>query len=45
MRSSVGIGLLWNTPLGPLRLDYAYALTKEDYDETQSIRFGASTKF
>jgi outer membrane protein insertion porin family len=45
IRSSVGVGLLWNSPLGPLRLDYAYALTKEDYDETQSIRFGASTKF
>ncbi len=45
IRSSVGIGLLWNSPLGPLRLDYAYALTKEDYDKTQAIRFGASTKF
>ena len=45
IRSSVGVGLLWNSPLGPLRLDYAYALTKEDYDETQQIRFGASTKF
>lgn len=45
VRSSVGIGLLWNSPLGPLRLDYAYALTKEDYDKTQQIRFGASTKF
>lgn len=45
IRSSVGVGLLWNSPLGPLRLDYAYALSKEDYDETQSIRFGASTKF
>lgn len=45
IRSSVGIGLLWNSPLGPLRLDYAYALTKESYDQTQQIRFGASTKF
>ena len=45
IRSSVGVGLLWNSPLGPLRLDYAYVLTKEDYDETQAIRFGASTKF
>jgi outer membrane protein insertion porin family len=45
IRSSVGVGLLWNSPLGPLRLDYAYALTKEDYDKTQAIRFGASTKF
>jgi outer membrane protein insertion porin family len=45
VRSSVGVGLLWNSPLGPLRLDYAYALTKESFDETQLIRFGASTKF
>jgi outer membrane protein insertion porin family len=45
IRSSVGVGLLWNSPLGPLRLDYAYVLTREKYDETQSIRFGASTKF
>ncbi|MCL4767381.1 MAG: outer membrane protein assembly factor BamA [Hyphomicrobiaceae bacterium] len=45
IRSSVGVGLLWNSPLGPLRLDYAYALTKESYDKTQQIRFGASTKF
>ncbi len=45
IRSSVGLGLLWNSPLGPLRLDYAYVLTKEDYDRTQAIRFGASTKF
>jgi len=45
IRSSVGVGLLWNSPLGPLRLDYAYVLTKENYDETQAIRFGASTKF
>lgn len=45
IRSSVGLGLLWNSPLGPLRLDYAYALTKEGYDKTQAIRFGASTKF
>jgi outer membrane protein insertion porin family len=45
IRSSVGAGLLWNSPLGPLRLDYAYALTKDDFDKTQMIRFGASTKF
>jgi outer membrane protein insertion porin family len=45
IRSSVGAGILWNSPLGPLRLDYAYVLTKENYDQTQAIRFGASTKF
>lgn len=45
IRASVGAGILWNSPVGPLRLDYAYALNKEDYDKTQQFRFGASTKF
>jgi outer membrane protein insertion porin family len=45
IRTSVGASLLWNSPLGPLRLDYGYALTKEAYDQLQAIRFGASTKF
>jgi outer membrane protein insertion porin family len=45
IRASVGASLLWNSPLGPLRLDIAKALKKEDYDKTQLIRFGASTKF
>ena len=36
---------MWNSPVGPLRLDFAKALTKEDFDQTQFFRFGASTKF
>jgi outer membrane protein insertion porin family len=44
-RSSIGASLLWNSPVGPLRADFAYALTKEKFDETQPFRFGASTKF
>jgi outer membrane protein insertion porin family len=45
IRTSIGAGILWNSPVGPLRLDYAHALSKETYDKTQQIRFGASTKF
>ncbi|HRK18262.1 MAG TPA: outer membrane protein assembly factor BamA [Hyphomicrobiaceae bacterium] len=45
VRSSVGIGILWNSPLGPLRFDYAYALSKNPNDKLQPFRFGASTKF
>ena len=30
IRSSVGASLLWNSPLGPIRFDYAYALTKDN---------------
>ena len=28
VRTSVGVGLLWDSPLGPLRFDLAYPLTK-----------------
>jgi outer membrane protein insertion porin family len=45
VRSSAGGSILWNSPLGPLRLDIAKALSKESYDKEQLIRFGASTKF
>ena len=30
IRSSVGVSLLWASPLGPIRFDYAYALSKDD---------------
>jgi outer membrane protein insertion porin family len=30
VRSSVGVGLIWDSPFGPLRFDYAYAITKDD---------------
>ena len=45
VRSSVGVGLIWDSPLGPLRFDLAYALTKESYDQTQFFRFSGGTKF
>jgi outer membrane protein insertion porin family len=45
VRSSVGASLMWQSPVGPLRLDYAHTLTKESYDRVQQIRFGASTTF
>jgi outer membrane protein insertion porin family len=45
VRASAGVSLLWNSPMGPLRLDVAKALKKESYDTEQLIRFGASTRF
>jgi outer membrane protein insertion porin family len=45
VRASAGVSLIWNSPLGPLRLDVAKALLKESYDSEQLIRFGASTRF
>ena len=37
IRSSVGVGLIWDSPFGPLRFDYAIPLTKEDYDRVQAV--------
>ncbi len=45
LRVSAGFGLLWNSPLGPLRGDFGWALIKESYDKEQLFRFGASTRF
>jgi outer membrane protein insertion porin family len=45
IRASAGFSILWNSPLGPLRLDIAKAFVKEKFDDEQLIRFGASTKF
>lgn len=45
IRSSVGVSLIWKSPFGPLRFDYAWALTKEDYDQTQAFRFSGGTRF
>lgn len=45
IRTSVGAGLVWASPFGPLRLDYAIALNKASYDRVQEISFGGGTKF
>ncbi|MGC2115518.1 MAG: outer membrane protein assembly factor, partial [Pseudolabrys sp.] len=54
IRSSVGVGLLWDSPLGPLRFDLAYPITKycatqvgggQVCDRTQVFRFSGGTRF
>ncbi|MET4277234.1 MULTISPECIES: outer membrane protein assembly factor BamA [unclassified Bradyrhizobium] len=45
VRSSVGVGLIWASPFGPLRFDYAVPLTKGKNDRTQEFRFGGGTSF
>lgn len=45
IRSSIGASIMWNSPVGPIRMDFAKALSKESYDEVQFFRFGASTNF
>jgi outer membrane protein insertion porin family len=45
IRSSVGASILWNSPLGPIRFDYAFALSKADGDRTQAFRFSGGSRF
>jgi outer membrane protein insertion porin family len=45
IRSSVGASIMWASPVGPIRMDFAKVLTKEAYDDEQFFRFGAATKF
>ena len=42
---SVGASLIWESPFGPLRFDFAYPITKQPYDRTQFFAFGGGTKF
>ncbi|MBI5262037.1 MAG: outer membrane protein assembly factor BamA [Bradyrhizobium sp.] len=45
VRSSVGVGLIWASPFGPLRFDYAVPLSKGKFDRVQEFRFGGGTSF
>ncbi|MBB4187972.1 outer membrane protein insertion porin family [Sinorhizobium terangae] len=45
LRASVGVGLIWASPFGPLRVDYAVPVAKEDFDEIQNFKFGINSSF
>jgi outer membrane protein insertion porin family len=45
VRASAGASIIWESPLGPLRLDISKPFLKERFDDEQLIRFGASTRF
>jgi len=44
-RVAVGVGVAWESPFGPIRLDFAKAVVKEDFDETEAFRFDVGTRF
>ena len=44
-RSSVGLGIDWMTPIGPLNFIFAQPITKENSDKTQTFRFNLGTTF
>lgn len=44
-RVSVGIGVNWNSPFGPFRIDIAKALLSEPGDDTKLFTFNVGTAF
>lgn len=45
LRSTVGLGINWQSPMGPIRLDFAHPFLKEDYDRTQFFQFSGGSRF
>ena len=44
-RLSIGVGVNWISPFGPLRIDIAKALLKQDGDDTKLFSFNVGTAF
>ena len=44
-RVAVGIGVNWNSPFGPLRIDLSKALLKEEGDDPRTFSFNVGTQF
>jgi len=44
-RSSLGIALDWMTPVGPINFSFAYPISKQTGDKTESFRFNLGTTF
>ena len=45
IRSEIGFGVDWFTPIGPLNFSLASPITKASSDETESFRFNLGTTF
>ncbi len=45
IRSSIGIGVDWFTPVGPLSFSFAQPLSKNSSDKTETFRFNLGTTF
>ncbi|MCV6593530.1 MAG: outer membrane protein assembly factor BamA [Silicimonas sp.] len=45
LRSSIGVSLLWDTPIGPLRMNFAKPIKENALDRTNSFDVTISTQF
>ncbi len=45
IRASVGAGITWTSPFGPIGVDLSYPVVKEDLDRTEFVRLNFGTRF
>ena len=45
IRGSVGLGIEWESPVGPINIDWATVVRKADFDITQSFRVNFGQRF
>ncbi|WP_240796884.1 outer membrane protein assembly factor BamA [Terasakiella sp. SH-1] len=45
LRAAAGFGISWVSPMGPIGLDWAFPILKEDHDKTENFRFTFGTRF
>lgn len=45
LRASIGTGVSWKSPFGPIRVDFAVPVVKESFDEKELFRVSFGTRF
>ena len=45
IRTAAGVSLIWASPMGPIRFDFALPITKGRYDQTQVFNFSGGATF
>jgi len=45
LRASVGASIFWQSPFGPVRVNFAVPVLEEDGDDDEFFRFSAGTRF
>ena len=45
LRASIGAGVNWVSPFGPISVDVGIPVLKEDFDETENVRVNFGTRF
>jgi outer membrane protein insertion porin family len=45
LRASIGTGVTWISPFGPIGLDLGFPILSEDFDETETLRVNFGARF